>query len=761
MPRWFACAFAGLAVLGAADAFADPIDYLRDVKPLLARQCVACHGTHTQKHGLRLDTADALLRGGTSGQAVIPGKPAESRLLLVVEGHDAELPRMPYKRPPLDSEPTELLHRWIAEGAVHPAAEEPSSDQHWAFVAPVRPVPPPGATHPIDAWLRHSNPGPDVAPRADRATLIRRVTLDLTGLPPSPGETDGFESDGRPDAYERLVDRLLASPHLGERWGRWWLDGARYADSNGYSVDAPRSVWPYRDWVVRALNADLPFDTFTRWQIAGDLVAAADPALGTDPLVASGFHRNTQINHEGGVDAEQFRIESVIDRVNTTSAVWLGVTIGCAQCHDHKFDPFTQRDFYGMFAYFNSTENDGHAVPDYAATGPSIQLPAPGEAAAIATWQRELQRLEREVEAATGAEATRLKSDLAAHRKRRPGVAETLVMREATNARPTVVFVKGDFTRPGAPVVASTPESLPVRRVATGRPDRRELADWLVSAENPLTARVIVNRVWQVYFGRGLVETENDFGTMGTPPSHPELLDWLAVEFRAHGWSLRHLHRLIVTSEAYQAASATRPADLAADPRNHFLARQTRLRLDAEEIRDNALAIADLLDPRIGGPPVFPPQPEGLGAFTQNKREWKASTGGDRYRRALYTHLQRSTLHPAMAVFDAPDTFTTCTRRLRSDTPLQALTLLNDPAFHEIAIAFGARLAAAPGSDRERIALGCRRAFGRRPRAEETERLVALLGAERAAGSAGAGDSDAWLAVARVLLNLDATLTRE
>ncbi len=641
-----------------------------------------------------------------------------------------------------------------------PAAPKSRSGPHWAFVAPARPPVPPGARHPIDAFLRRrlAQEALSPSPMADAVTRIRRVTLDLTGLPPTPAEVDAFVADARPDAWERLVERLLASPHHGERWARWWLDGARYADSNGYSIDGPRSVWPYRDWVVRALNADLPFDAFTRWQVAGDRIAAADPGLGTDPLVASGFNRNTQINHEGGIDPEQFRIESAIDRVNTTAAVWLGVTMGCAQCHDHKFDPFTQRDYFGLFAYFNSTDNDGHGASDYAATGPSVPLPSPEELPAMEAWQREFARLRTESASATGAEATRLKAELAAHRKKKPPVAETLVMREATNARPTVIFVKGDFTRPGAPVTAATPESLPGRRVAADRPDRRQLADWLVSPANPLTARVLVNRVWQVYFGRGLVETENDFGTMGAPPSHPDLLDWLAVDFREHAWSLRHLHRTIVTSAAYQAAATADAGTLARDPRNRWFGRQTRLRLEAEQVRDNALAISGLLDRRIGGPPVFPPQPEGLGAFTQDRREWRASTGGDRVRRALYTQVQRATLHPAMAVFDAPDTFTTCTRRLRSDTPLQALMLLNDPAFHEIAVAFAARLARTEGTDRDRIALGCRRAFGRGPDAHESARLLELLAAERSAGS---GEHGAWLAVARVLLNLDVTITRE
>ncbi len=739
---------------GAFGALAAP-DYLRDIKPMLARQCVLCHGPTALKGKLRLDTAAGALQGGEHGPAVIPGKPDQSLLLQVIQGQHSEIGRMPLKRPPLDSSQVQQLREWIAAGAPAPADETPSPDRHWSFVPPREPaIPPvPGALHPIDAFIRQRQSAENVqaSPEAEPATLLRRLTLDLTGLPPTTPELDGFLADTHPNRYERAVERLLGSPHHGERWARWWLDAARYADSNGYSVDGLRTAWPWRDWVIRAFNADLPFDTFTRWQIAGDLL----PGEGTDAVIASAFHRNTQINHEGGIDPEQFRLEAIVDRVNTTATVWLGLSLGCAQCHDHKFDPFTQRDYYGLFAFFNSTENDGHG----AATGPTLDLPSPAETEALQKWEGELRRLESAAtEAGESPAAWDRQKELDAWKKKRPATTRALVMRELPQPRETVVFIKGDFTRPGAPVNAATPATL-TRPTAAPARDRRDLAQWLVAPENPLTARVLVNRVWQVYFGRGLVETENDFGTMGSEPSHPELLDWLATDLVRSGWSLKHLHRRIVTSATYRQASLHRTDLDEHDPRNRWLARQNRIRFEAEQIRDAALLASGLLDPRLGGPPVFPPQPGGLGAFTQNKREWVASTGGDRYRRALYTHLQRSTLHPALSVFDAPDTFTTCTRRQRSNTPLQALTLLNDVAFHELAVAFGQRIFQLSGADTTRLEQGFRIATGRKPGVAESQALLRLLESERSADPAHA--AEAWTTVARVLLNLDESITRE
>ncbi len=757
MPRSVATLVA--LVAGATTAFAAAPDYLREIKPILARQCVLCHGTTARKSDLLLDTAAGARAGGKHGPAIIPGKPGDSPLVHVIEGSHRDISRMPYKRPPLDSSQIQLVREWIAAGAPAPTDEVPSSDRHWSFTGPNKPAIPNGtvATHPIDAFLfqRMAAQNLKPSPEADPAVLFRRVCQDLTGLPPDPGELRGYLADQDPERYQRAVDRLLASPHHGERWARWWLDAARYADSNGYSVDGLRTVWPYRDWVVRAFNTDLGFDTFTRWQIAGDLL----PDEGTDAVIASGFHRHTQINHEGGIDPEQFRLESIVDRVSTTATVWLGVSLGCAQCHDHKFDPFSQRDYYGFFAFFNSTENDGHGAPDYAVTGPGLDLPTEVETAALKRWEIELRRIEQTMagSAEGSPQAADLKMELTAWKKKRPASTRTMVMHELAQPRETVIFIKGDFTRPGAKVSPATPAALPPTASHPAR-DRRDLADWLVARGNPLTARVLVNRVWQVYFGRGLVETENDFGTMGSEPSHPELLDWLACEFRDAGWSLKHLHRLIVTSSAYRQASVHRPDLAESDPRNQWFARQNRLRLEAEQIRDAALVTSGMLDRRMGGPPVFPPQPDGLGAFTQNKRAWVASTGGDRFRRAVYTHLQRSTLHPALSVFDAPDTFTTCTRRQRSNTPLQALTLLNDTAFHELAAAFGKRLAALPGPDVKRIEVGFQLATGRIAQPREIQTLARLLAAERATSP---GDDTGWTAVARVLLNLDESITRE
>jgi hypothetical protein len=698
-----AAAFVGRVSAGAAGT-----DYAAEVKPLLTRHCVGCHGGDRPKGDLRLDTGAAVLKGGKSGTLIVPGRPSESALLRVLAGDHATIDRMPYRRPPLEAGAVRRIADWITAGAPVPAVEVPGVQIHWAFVAPDRPAVPavPGALTPIDAFLftRLEAAGIRPSPLAGPETRLRRVHLDLTGLPPSPEEVAAFVAHPSASAYARTVERLLASRHLGERWGRWWLDAARYADSNGYSVDAPRTMWPYRDWVVEALNRDAPFDRFVVEQLAGDLLPGATVAQ----RVATGFHRNTQINQEGGVDPEQFRIESVFDRVATTGTVLLGLSVGCAQCHDHKFDPITQREYYGMFAFFNDQEE------------PSLALPADGAVAA----------------------------------------ASTLVMAERTAPRDTRLFIKGDFTRPSEAVAPRTPAVLPPMRARDGRAraDRLDLARWMMSPENPLTARVIVNRVWQVYFGRGLVETENDFGTQGTPPSHPELLDWLAVEFRESGWSLKHLHRLIVSSAAYQRSSRARPDLAESDPRNLLLARQTRLRLEAELVRDVALSASGLLDRTIGGPPVHPPQPEGLGAFTQNRREWKVGEGGGRFRRALYTDLRRSTLHPALAVFDAPDTFTACTRRLRSNTPLQALTLLNDAQFAEMAAALGARMATAGGPVANRVGTGFLHCTGRHPEPEETARLEALFRGELAAGAA---EPSAWRAVGRVLLNLDETITRE
>jgi len=787
------------------------VDYLQQIKPLLQSQCVKCHGATSQKGKLKLDTAAAAIKGGEHGTSIVPGKSADSLLVQTLEGTHTEISKMPYKRPAIDSAQVTLIKQWIDEGAQAPANEQPSDDRHWAFIKPTRPNVPPGANA-IDFFVqqRLAKEGLKPSPEASPETLIRRVSLDLTGLPPTPEEVTAFVSAFRrdPSSLEALVDRLLASPHYGERWGRWWLDQARYADSNGYSIDAPRSIWPYRDWVVKALNEDKPFDQFTIEQLAGDQI----PNATLDQKIATGFHRNTQVNGEGGIDPEQFRIESVVDRVGTTGTVWLGLSIACAQCHDHKFDPVSHKEYYSLFAFFNSTEPDGHAGLK---TSTVTLAPVEDESAIqadIANLRFEIERYLKDnpnaVVAAEKALTTETRAKLgndvvkalktpfadrnfdqqravfaalvktdkrfnslnAQLKDREAGVSPkvtSLVMQELPKPRETRVFIKGDFTRPDALVQRGVLAVLPPLNKA--EPSRLDLAQWIASRDNPLTARVIMNRVWQQYFGRGIVETENDFGTMGSAPTHPELLDWLATEFMAQGWSLKAMHKAVVMSHTYrqsssiaQEAASNEPEMLSGalltDPRNYLLWRQTRLRLDAEIVRDVTLTASGLLAPKLGGPPVYPPIPEGVMSLGQVKRPWPVSKGADRYRRALYTFVFRATPPPSLSVFDAPEGLGTCTRRIRSNTPLQALTLLNDAAFDEFAIALGKRLQKVKQSDEQRLHHGFQLCTARTPTREESQRLQALLQDERQAGS---DETMAWRLVARVLLNLDETVTRE
>lgn len=828
----------GLMVVSASAAAS--VDYLRDVKPALSEHCYCCHGASQQKGGLRLDTAAFALKGGEHGPAFKPEKSADSLIIRAVRGTHDSIPRMPYKKPPLSETQIRLIARWINKGAAAPADEQPGKNVHWAFVAPSRPSVPKlvgrnsKTVNSIDSFIltRLAKEKVKPSPEADRVTLIRRLSLDLTGLPPSIAEVDAFLNDRNADAYEKVVERLLASPHYGERWGRHWLDVARYADSNGYSIDAPRSIWKYRDWVIKALNEDMPFDQFTIWQMAGDLVDtnSLTPSVSRlDPLIATGFNRNTQINQEGGIDPEQFRVESVMDRVNTTATTWLGVTLACAQCHDHKFDPFTQRDYYQFYAFFNNTIEDGHGKD--AAEG---MLEIPGENEAAENQQKELEEAEinldrylstkvsewmkweeslvpSEVEKLRPAVRAALKvpfpdrtkkqrrivyavfqpddedfkqrnTRLAKLERNQPKPVTTLVMVERKEPRVTHIFTKGDFTRPAAVVTPDVPMVLsiaagipPAANGRSGPPlNRLDLAHWLVATNNPLTARVTVNRVWQQYFGRGLVETENDFGTQGSPPSHPELLDWLACELmaptsfkverstlnaqRSARWSLKHLHRLIVTSATYRQSSKARPDLALVDPNNKLLSRQNRLRLDAEIVRDVCVAASGLMNEKIGGPSVFPLQPDGVMTLGQSRREWKPSSGPDRYRRGMYTFFWRATPHPSLMIFDSADGFSTCTRRIRSNTPLQALTLLNDDAYHEFAQALGARvLKEGPKTDSSRIDYAFRLCLSRSPSKDEKERLLKLLNKEFAASD----QPTAWAGVSRVLLNLDETITRE
>ncbi|MBL9203353.1 MAG: PSD1 domain-containing protein, partial [Opitutaceae bacterium] len=613
---------ASLLLASSASLASAQVDYLRDVKPLLAQHCYRCHGASQQKGGMRADTVAFLKEGGDAGAALKPGDSKASVLVQALLGTHDDISRMPYKKPALADAEIARIRAWIDAGAPAPANEEPDKAIHWAFVAPVRPEAPAVAKagwsrNAVDrfvlARLEKEKIAP--APEADRTTLLRRVSLDLTGLPPTPAEVAAFFADRAPDAYERAVDRLLASPHHGERWARPWLDVARYADSNGYSIDAPRQIWKYRDWVVAALNRDQPYDQFVIEQLAGDLLPGATPEQKT----ATGFNRNTQINQEGGIDPEQFRIESVLDRVNTFGTAFLGLTMGCAQCHDHKFDPLTQRDYYQLFAFFNSTVEDGHgkSTPGGTLSFPNEKdgtatLPADLEEARLAVerhinthgaeaakwmaaltdeqkgklrpnslrsaveipWEKQDFRQRRAVFAAArpmDAEFRALNGKLFTLERNESRLVTTLVMQELPKPRESFLFIKGDFTRRGETVTPGTPAILPPLP-AVEKPTRLDLARWLFDPAHPLTARVMVNRIWQQYFGRGLVETENDFGTQGLPPSHPELLDWLATEFAAQKWSMKALHRLIVTSATYRQSSRVRPDLEIVDPINKLLA---------------------------------------------------------------------------------------------------------------------------------------------------------------------------------------------
>ncbi|HVK59035.1 MAG TPA: PSD1 and planctomycete cytochrome C domain-containing protein [Candidatus Kapabacteria bacterium] len=788
---------------------ASAVDYIREVKPIFAEHCYRCHGASQQKGDLRMDTAAQILKGGENGPAFESGKGEKSLLIQALKGAHESISQMPYKKPPLGEAQIALIQKWIDEGGQAPSDEQPHSAVHWSFIAPT-PIAPPSSKSPstarntidqfIQSRLEKENIRP--SPEADRVTLLRRLSLDLIGLAPTPEEIDDFIQDKRPDAYERQVERLLNSPHYGERWGRWWLDAARYGDSNGYSIDAPRQIWKYRDWVVNALNRDISFDQFSIEQIAGDLL----PNATIEQKIATGFNRNTQINQEGGIDPEQFRVESVMDRVNTFGTAFLGLTVGCAQCHDHKFDPIRQREYYQLYAFFNNTEDDGHGKGT-----PGALLEIPGEFESMEGVQKELAETRDEFDRFLNTKGDQVRKwseslsdearaklpeetiaalklpwrELSVDQKRaayasfkpedkevkarngkiaklektEPKAITTLVMKELKEPRKSHLFINGDFTRPAEPVAPGTPAVLHPFRAENEVPNRLDLARWLVDPANPLLARVIVNRVWQQYFGKGLVETENDFGTQGIPPTHPELLDWLACEFiqpttaSAKPWSLKHVHRLVTGSATYRQSSRNRQDLLQTDSNNRLLARQNRLRLDAEIVRDVALANSGLLSRELGGPPVYPPQPDGVMSLGQVKRNWQASSGENRYRRALYTHLWRATPHPALSVFDAPDGFSSCTRRLRSNTPLQALTLLNDEQFFEFAQALGARIEkSAAQTDADKIIYGFRLCLGRTPTEVEQKRLLKLT---------SQSDADKWITVARVLLNLDETITRE
>ena len=1032
---------AALAALASAAHAAEgdrrpPVDFTRDVRPILSDKCFACHGPDPgpRKAGLRLDTPEGTFGPSASGEkTVVPGKPGESELVRRIVSDDPEEHMPPAKTgKPLTADEVDRLKAWVAQGA--------SYTRHWAFVPPTRPDPPKTSDpargrNPVDAFVlaRLETAGLTPSPEADRATLIRRLSLDLTGLPPTPEEVDAFLADKSDRAYETVVDRLLGSPHYGERWARLWLDAARYADSDGYEKDKLRQVWFYRDWVVKAINRDLPFDRFVVEQIAGDLL----PGATQDQVVATGFLRNSMVNEEGGVDPEQFRMEAMFDRMDAIGKGVLGLTVQCAQCHSHKYDPLTHDDYYRMFAFLNDTHEanvavytpaeqkaraevfrqireveDGlkHSTPDWAdrmaawektvaddqpdwvvlqpvvddlSTGgqrylpltdgsflaqgyaptkhrvkltvksplkevaafrlellndPNLPLGGPGrslkgtgaltefaveaapaddpgksrpvklagatadfdppEAPLESTFDDRSKRkrvtgpvsfaldgkdetawgtdagpgrrnqprkavfaaetpvafpsgvvltfylqqnhggwnsddnqslnlgrfrlsattargakadpLPKAARAAIGVPADRRTPAQAAALfaywrttvpdwndaneriealwKTHPEGSSQLVLRARETPRMTSVLQRGDFLKPGKAVEPGVPSFLhPLPEATASKPDRLAFAEWLVDRKSPTTARAAVNRVWQAYFGTGLVATSEDLGSQCEAPSHPELLDWLAVAFMDGGWGLKSLHRTIVTSATYRQSSKVAPALQANDPYNRLLARGPRFRVDAEVVRDVALAASGLLDPKVGGPSVFPPAPDFLfqPPVSYGPKVWPTSEGGDRHRRALYTFRYRSVPYPSLQTFDAPNGDFACVRRARSNTPLQALVTLNEPEFLDCARALALRSLSDGGpADADRLAFAFRRCLARKPTDAESAVLLALLAKETSRFTDGGLDPwslaapspdarptlppgatparlAAWTAVSRVLLNLDETITKE
>ncbi len=831
------------------------VDFRAEIEPILSGKCHRCHGSDLQLGGLRLDQREAALVGGYSGAVILPGKSAQSKLIHLVAG-EVEGKLMPLDGPGLTEAEITLLRRWIDQGAdwratapsvtPTPTEEAQRPQTHWSLLPPQRPELPHvmlrnWVRNPIDSFIlaRLEAEGTTPSPEAERSTLIRRLYLDLIGLPPPPEALEAFLADHRPDAYQRLVTDLLSSTHYGEKWARHWLDLARYADSDGYN-DGPRhSAWRYRHWVIQALNRNLPFDQFTIQQMPGDLL----PETTVEQRVATGFHRNTLTQRETGTDREEFRVKQIVDRANTVGAVWLGLTVGCAQCHDHKYDPISQQEYYQIYAFFNGDKEI------------NIEAPLPGEMGPYLRQKPEYQRRRRELldqvpavtlqaewearllEAASNSKVDliwtlawrkvgwlfdggqeilrldpsqrtqkqkdrltdyfvrsynhvvdkeryeelglkKLNQELAELRAEFPSLSEAQTLISHPQPPTTHLHLRGDFRNPGIEVRPGTPAVLHPLPSHT-EPTRLELAQWLVSKDNPLTARVTVNRMWQEFFGSGLVSTAGDFGIRGERPSHPGLLDWLAMEFMSSGWDVKRMHRLIVESATYRQASKLRDDLQQRDPANRLLARQSRLRLPAELIRDSALTASNLLNPVVGGKSVLPPLPEGLADLGHRFQGFEESKGKERYRRGLYVLAKRTAPYPQLMIFDAPDAQESCTRRERSTTALQALNLLNDPVFFEAAQGLAIRLLKEEsGAVRKRVEHGFRICLIREPDPTESDRLVKYYEQQREIlrqepdsiakvlppeilGRTDAASAAAWVGVSSVLLNLEEFITRE
>lgn len=765
---WLACC-TGSAVAESVPSFN------RDIRPILSENCFLCHGQDPEHRGgdLRLDIRDEAIATRDGIAAIVPGDPENSEIIRRIRSKDPDMVMPPpdAHMASMHSKDIETLKRWIKAGAAYEA--------HWSFVPPKKSAIP-ANTNPIDHFVnqRLKELAIQPSPRADAETLVRRMYLDLTGLPPSPEDIDDYLSDPAPDRMEKLFGRLMGSIHFAERMALPWLDAARYSDTHGYSIDDHRDMWAWRDWVINAFHKNQPYDQFLLEQIAGDLIPNATP----DQIAATGFLRNSMNTHEGGTIPEEYRVNYTIDKVDAVATSVLGLTMKCAQCHDHKYDPISQKEFFQMYAFFNTSSEPGKGATN-ANTPPVMNYKSPlgdGGMAQLGARIAELEHFKAnpppdlagridQLNKSIEEEIKVLKRDL--DRKH----TSVMVMDHKPALRKTHILIRGAYDQYGEEVNGGVPAVLP--KLEAANPTRHDLARWIVRPDHPLTARVAVNRTWQMVFGRGIVETAGDFGNQGSWPSHPELLDWLAVDLVEHNWNIRHLLKTILSSETYRRSAVSTPEHLEKDPRNEWLARAHRSRLPAEILRDQALAVSGLLNPAIGGPGVHPPQPDlwreishfgYVPAFTS--QIFIPGKGSSLYRRSLYTFWKRTSPPPVLVLFDAPTRETCAVVRNATNTPLQALVVMNEPQFVEAGIALGKRMIREGGaSPASRIGHGFRLATGRAPQADEFKVLETSLarhleryGKDQAAARAFAGTPEeaAYAMLGSTLINLDEFINR-
>ncbi|MFK7850249.1 MAG: PSD1 and planctomycete cytochrome C domain-containing protein [Akkermansiaceae bacterium] len=811
------------SLFSAASSTASEPNFNRDVRPILSENCFLCHGQDPEHRGgdLRLDIREEAIADRDDGAAIVPGKPEESNIIKRIISTDPDMVMPPPKAHMAVLEPKkiEILKAWIENGAEY--------EPHWSFVPPAKSSFSGKSSNPVDAFVRErlKQEGLKSSPPAPVEAQLRRLHLDLTGLPPTIAEMDSYVADKAADRWEKRIKTLMESPHFAERMAIPWLDAARYSDTHGFSIDDHRDMWAWRDWLIHALMENQPYDQFLKEQIAGDLIPNATP----DQIAATGFLRNSMNTHEGGTIAEEYRVAYTLDKVDAVSTTMLGLTMKCAQCHDHKYDQISQKDYYSFYAFFNTSSEPGKGATN-ASTKPVMVYESPlgdGGMSGLRDRVAELEYLKAhpkaEIVAAReswearqdGAQAplsiptsertleqwgkvnelfikakeplSKLASDMINAINVEIGVLEkdikrgkttVMVMDHKPELRKTYILERGAYDQYGEEVSAGTPHALPPL-ANTENPTRLDLAEWVIDPSNPLTARVAVNRLWQMVFGRGIVETAGDFGNQGSWPSHPELLDWLAVDLVENDWNLRHVLMTILMSETYRQSAVVTAESLSKDPRAELLSRSPRTRLAAEIIRDQALAVSGLLNPKIGGPGVHPPQPDlwsEISHFGYQKpftaQIFLPGRGDTIYRRSVYTFWKRTSPPPAIALFDAPTRETCSVVRGNTNTPLQALVVMNESQYVDAAVALGKRMMKEGGETTEdRLAYGFRLGTGRQPNSAEKRLLIKAFERhlKRYANDADAsheltGEENpgtaAYAMVASTILNLDELINR-